>query len=210
MIDPVSKQELSPMLMAAAGKPEGVRYKWDSPNDAGNYAYDKISWVRYFPDFDWYIGSSVYVDELTNSATTLGNRMLAVFAATLILSIVLVYWFVSRLVAPLKKLSDTAVAIEQGNLDVRCPIQRDDEIGIVAAAVNVMVDRLRDNIQNLDAKVSSRTVELEKANQDLRQLDQLKSDFLSTVSHELRTPMTSIIGFAKLVRKNSTKPFSPK
>lgn len=210
MIDPVSKQELSPMLMAAAGKPEGVRYKWDSPNDSGNYAYDKISWVRYFPDFDWYIGSSVYVTELTNSATTLGNRMLAVFAATLILSIVLVYWFVSRLVAPLKKLSDTALAIEQGNLDVRCPIQRDDEIGIVAAAVNVMVDRLRDNIQNLDAKVSSRTVELEKANQDLRQLDQLKSDFLSTVSHELRTPMTSIIGFAKLVRKKLDEAIFPK
>ncbi len=210
MIDPVSKQELSPMLMAATDKPEGVRYKWDSPSDPGNYAYDKISWVRYFPDFDWYIGSSVYVAELTNSASTLGNRMLAVFAATLVLSIVLVYWFVSRLLAPLKQLSDTALAIEQGNLDVRCPVRRDDEIGIVATAVNVMVDRLRDNIQNLDAKISSRTAELEKANQDLRQLDQLKSDFLSTVSHELRTPMTSVIGFAKLIRKKLDEAIFPK
>lgn len=210
MIDPGSARELSPMLMAAADKPEGVRYKWDSPSDPGNYIYDKISWVRYFPEFDWYIGSSVYVTELTNSAKTLGNRMLAVFAATLLLSIVLVYWFVDRLVAPLKQLSDTALMIEKGNLDVRCPVQREDEIGIVATAVNVMVDRLRDNIQNLDAKVSSRTAELERANQDLRQLDQLKSDFLSTVSHELRTPMTSIIGFAKLVRKKLDEAIFPK
>lgn len=201
MIDPVTKQELTPMLMAAADKPEGVRYKWDSPTDPGNYNHEKISWVRYFPDFDWYIGSSVYVDELGESARILRNRVLAVFAVTLLLSIALVYLFVTRLVAPLKQLSTTALVVEKGNLDARCRIQRDDEIGVVAAAFNGMVDRLRDNIQNLDARVDARTAELEKANRELRQLDQLKSDFLSTVSHELRTPMTSVVGFAKLAQK---------
>jgi len=41
-----------------------------------------------------------------------------------------------------------------------------------------------------------------------RELDQLKSDFVSTVSHELRTPLTSIYGFAKtLVRTDAV--FSP-
>jgi len=34
--------------------------------------------------------------------------------------------------------------------------------------------------------------ELEKKNEELSKLDQLKSDFLSTVSHELRTPLTTI------------------
>ena len=34
------------------------------------------------------------------------------------------------------------------------------------------------------------------ATQRLRELDELKSDFLSTVSHELRTPLTAIRGFA--------------
>ncbi len=32
--------------------------------------------------------------------------------------------------------------------------------------------------------------EMEKANRELRKLDQLKSDFVSTVSHELRSPLT--------------------
>ncbi len=41
-----------------------------------------------------------------------------------------------------------------------------------------------------------------------RELDRLKSDFVSTVSHELRTPLTSIYGFAKtLVRTDAV--FSP-
>jgi PAS domain S-box-containing protein len=34
-----------------------------------------------------------------------------------------------------------------------------------------------------------------------REVEQMKTDFLSTVSHELRTPLTSVIGFAKLIHK---------
>jgi PAS domain S-box-containing protein len=41
--------------------------------------------------------------------------------------------------------------------------------------------------------------ELEKANQQLRELDKLKDNFLSTVSHELRTPLTSIKSFAEIL-----------
>lgn len=163
MIDPATKQELPPMLKAAADKPDGVRYKWDSPATPGVYVYDKISWVRYFPGFDWYICSSVYVDELRESAQIIRNRMLVIFAITLLCSIALVYLSVKRLVDPLRQLSATAKSIEDGNLDARCPTRRDDEIGVVTAAFNGMVDRLQDNIQNLDAKVEERTAEREKA-----------------------------------------------
>ena len=34
--------------------------------------------------------------------------------------------------------------------------------------------------------------ELEKKNEALRALDQMKSDFISSVSHELRTPLTTM------------------
>ncbi len=37
--------------------------------------------------------------------------------------------------------------------------------------------------------------------QKLRDMDKMKTDFLSTVSHELRTPLTSIIGFAEMVKR---------
>ncbi len=51
----------------------------------------------------------------------------------------------------------------------------------------------------MEEKVARRTVELEKANTRLRELDRLKSDFLSTVSHELRTPLTSISSFSEIL-----------
>ena len=37
--------------------------------------------------------------------------------------------------------------------------------------------------------------------QQLKDMDKMKTDFLSTVSHELRTPLTSIIGFAEMVKR---------
>ncbi len=47
----------------------------------------------------------------------------------------------------------------------------------------------------LEERVRDRTAELRTANEQLKQMDQLKSQFLAHVSHELRTPLTSITGF---------------
>ncbi|MBW2464044.1 MAG: HAMP domain-containing histidine kinase [Deltaproteobacteria bacterium] len=40
---------------------------------------------------------------------------------------------------------------------------------------------------------------LQSAYNRLKELDQLKSNFLATVSHELRTPLTSIIGYSEML-----------
>jgi signal transduction histidine kinase len=56
--------------------------------------------------------------------------------------------------------------------------------------------------------LQQRNAELERAIAHLREVDQLKSNFLATVSHELRTPLTSIIGFSEMLAKGIAGPLN--
>ncbi|MDQ3991874.1 MAG: ATP-binding protein [Actinomycetota bacterium] len=47
-----------------------------------------------------------------------------------------------------------------------------------------------------EEKLEQYASELERANAELRETDELKSHFVAVASHELRTPLTSLVGFA--------------
>lgn len=51
-------------------------------------------------------------------------------------------------------------------------------------------------------KLEQTTQQLQAANQQLKELDRLKADFITTVTHELRTPMTSIRALSKILKDN--------
>ncbi|MGH7235104.1 MAG: ATP-binding protein [Nitrospiraceae bacterium] len=73
----------------------------------------------------------------------------------------------------------------------------------IASNIGIAIDnalayqQLEQLTQFLEHRVGERTQELQTANEKLRELDLLKSTFVSTVSHELRTPMTSIKGYVE-------------
>jgi signal transduction histidine kinase len=64
--------------------------------------------------------------------------------------------------------------------------------------------------RDLEQKVNERTValeqrnsELDRANTELRDLDEMKSDFVAMVSHELRAPLTALNGGLELALQSS-------
>jgi signal transduction histidine kinase len=77
----------------------------------------------------------------------------------------------------------------------------------------VRVKRLNDQIQaynrELEARVAERTAELRRAYAELKELDRLKSDFISNVSHELRTPLLHVKGTLSLLADGSLGELPP-
>lgn len=62
-----------------------------------------------------------------------------------------------------------------------------------------LVARIEGFNRELEQKVRERTAELSQAYEELKELDRLKDDFLSSMSHELMTPLTSIQSFSEIL-----------
>jgi signal transduction histidine kinase len=69
-----------------------------------------------------------------------------------------------RIALPLAQLTFIATQAASGDLTQTAPIERDDEIGTLAAAFNTMILQLRDLIEGLERRVADRTRELETLN----------------------------------------------
>lgn len=54
-------------------------------------------------------------------------------------------------------------------------------------------------LEQKSAELERATAALRAANEQLRELDRMKDDFLSTMTHELRTPLTSIRAFSEIL-----------
>lgn len=50
-------------------------------------------------------------------------------------------------------------------------------------------------------EVTQKAEELERANRELRRLDEMKADFVSMLVHDLRTPMTGILGSGEIIEE---------
>jgi signal transduction histidine kinase len=97
-----------------------------------------------------------------------------------------VYFFAKKISGPIKKLHEATEAIVAGQPNVHVDIHTHDEIGQLADAFNQMV--------------SKRVVEdLKKDNEQLKKIDQLKSQFVSHVSHEFKSPLCVIKDSISLV-----------
>ena len=94
---------------------------------------------------------------------------------------------------------------------------RDSLVGIIAIEskrLNAYTDDTVVLIQTLAgslAAVIQNTLlveQLQESNEQLREVDRLKSQFLASMSHELRTPLNSIIGFSRVMLKGIDGPLT--
>lgn len=67
-----------------------------------------------------------------------------------------------------------------------------------ASEVQALNRDLENKVNERTAALAQRNAELDRANTELRDLDEMKSDFVALVSHELRAPLTALNGGLEL------------
>ncbi|MGM9987422.1 MAG: sensor histidine kinase [Bacillaceae bacterium] len=97
--------------------------------------------------------------------------------STFLLSILAILFFSRRIVNPIKQLAQATRQIGKGNFQASLNSNRQDEIGSLFRDFNSM-------------------------SQSLQQLDTMRQEFVSNVSHEIKAPLTSIKGFAQILRND--------
>lgn len=128
--------------------------------------------------------------------------------------------FTRLLLFPIEKLVSATERVAKGELAPKVDIRSRDEIGDLAKAFNQMTLQIKESRDELEEKVEERTRqleenimelnrartstlktlrdlesakrELEKANLELKELDETRMKFIGIASHELKTPLTAI------------------
>jgi len=114
------------------------------------------------------------VRAVTNGLRGLRAFLLISALLTVAVALLAAWWIAGRALRPLREVARTAEMIGQtGDLDSRLP-QSGDELGVLAASFNGMLERL--------GEARARLVESLEA----------QRRFVADASHELRTPLTSI------------------
>ena len=116
------------------------------------------------------------------------RRFLLLEAAVLAAGAAVTAVFARRMTRPLRTLTTASAEIADGDYARRTGLHTGDEIETLSSSFDKMADAVQEKITALQA--------------DVRQ----REDFMGAFAHELKTPMTSIIGYADMLRTIQANP----
>ncbi|MEW5988636.1 MAG: ATP-binding protein [Chloroflexota bacterium] len=189
---PADSPNAEPAHLSARGE-EGIKQTLDYRGMPVLAAY------RHIPGLNWGFVAKEDLDEALTPVTTLAARTGQLATGVLLVAAFLSAVLSRTLTRPLAHLVQATRTVAAGDLTAEIRVNRRDEIGYLADSFRAMVASLEQRqtqlqavMETLEQRVAQRTQELAEANERLKELDKLKSKFVSDVSHELRTPVANL------------------
>ncbi|HSG44668.1 MAG TPA: MFS domain-containing histidine kinase [Anaerolineales bacterium] len=152
---------------------------------AGYLAY-RFGWINYSPTLRWtLLGGYGLASVLTFFNVWFSANMMFVNEHDFLLAVVLLvfaggmamvlgYFLSSTITQRIQLLKSAAEKLAKGDLKTRVPVQGTDEIAVLANSFNQMAEQLQ------------------VADKNQRDLDDMRRDLIAWVSHDLQTPLTSM------------------
>jgi len=123
--------------------------------------YRKISVLSSFsplavPNLDWVILAEIDTAEAMSPVRNLLFDYLLIGLSVAILIFIFAYFLSRRITSPIIQLKDAAGSIAEGNLNIKLPVQSNDEIGELTTAFNQMTDQLKQQQDQLSEEKKKR------------------------------------------------------
>lgn len=119
-------------------------------------------------EFNWLVLTALPDTQLTSSIVDNITHTVIIAIIGLSIALIIYLYIIKKLFKPAVKLLSTIESFSKGDLSKRTEIVRNDEIGIATEAFNNMADTIYELVNNLEDKVGERTLELEVANEIMK------------------------------------------
>ena len=121
------------------------------------------------------------------------------YAISFIVFVEIFFKLIDFTIEYIRKLRRSIQQVTSGNYGVQCEVEYDDELGSLAANINVLSKTLL-----AKEKESEKLKEKERAALDIeRNAERQKNELITNVAHDLRTPLTTIVGYLELIKDDT-------
>ncbi len=152
-----------------------------------------------FDDPSKVVGLTYNTRSIDESLQRTASFHFLISVGAIVLSILFTFIISAWITRPIQKIVDSVNIIAKGNLEHHIEVETNNELKLLRQSIAMMVDSMRVYINRI-----------KQQNEELKELDKLKDDFLSNTSHELRTPINGIIGIADSMIDGAAGALPPK
>lgn len=107
-----------------------------------------------------------------------------------VLAVFISILFSYMITRPIKKVQKAALKIANQEFDEPLKIKSKDEIGSLANSINTMREQLKETIRQLHEEINH-----------VKELENLRKDFINQFTHEMKTPLGIINGYSELIEE---------